>query len=228
MAIFRFEYGNIQIWIWQYSDLNIWQYIFLNGWIPLTGPSGRFDGIWQQRCINDANCGNHQTFQFLRVDFFISDIRSPQHRIWLAMNGIRINKPWPFPKQQGEEGRKSWKKCEMGEGVITLFEELVKVVYVANNYRHYNFCFWSWKEIRRNMCWIQLCDCIHANDDTCRPVANWFLLCIYYKIKVQMTPAGTLRHFILREDLIEYLRFPNPNTNARSQQKLQCDLASSP
>ena len=43
-----------------------------------------------------------------------------------------------------------------------------------------------------------------------------------------MTPAGTLRHFILREDLIEYLRFPNPNTNARSQQKLQCDLASSP
>ena len=123
IAIFKFEYGIIQIWIWQYSDLNIWQYIFLNGWIPLTGPSGRFDGIWQQRCINDANCGNHQTFQFLRVDFFISDIRSPQHRIWLAMNGIRINKPWPFPKQQGEEGRKRWKKCEMGEGVITLFEE---------------------------------------------------------------------------------------------------------
>ena len=67
IAIFKFEYGIIQIWIWQYSDLNIWQYIFLNGWIPLTGPSGRFDGIWQQRCINDANCGNHQTFQFLRV-----------------------------------------------------------------------------------------------------------------------------------------------------------------
>ena len=52
------------------------------------------------------------------------------------VNDIRIIKPWSFPKHEGEEVRKSWISVEMGEGAIGLFDALLKIVSVANNYRH--------------------------------------------------------------------------------------------
>ena len=58
IAIFRFEYGNIQIWIWQFSDLNMAIFRFEYGNIQIW--------IWQYSDLNMAIF----RFKYMAIYFF--------------------------------------------------------------------------------------------------------------------------------------------------------------
>ena len=87
--------------------------------------------------------GIHQTVDPL-LSFFISDQLSPTSD--LIRNERYQNKQYQtlvhFQSSRGRRGEKAGRSVKwesFWEGVITLFDVLVKIVYVANNYRQKQF-----------------------------------------------------------------------------------------